>query len=52
MGIGEISEKEGKNTYCYRAEACLTNESIEDFGTKLVSISSGFSLDEPKGNSE
>ena len=33
----EISEDEGENTYCYRGEASLSKESVEDFGNKLVS---------------
>ena len=48
----EISEGEGEDAYYYRGEACLTKESVEDFGRKLVSSSSGFSLDKSEGNSE
>ena len=33
-------------------EACSTKELVEDFGSKSVSSSSGFSLDESEGNSE
>ena len=52
LSDGEISEEEGKDGYCYRGEACLTKVSVEDFGSKLVSNSSGFYLDESEGNSE
>ena len=38
--------KKNNNSYYYRGEACLTKELVEDFGSKLVSSSSGFSLDE------
>ena len=48
----EISEKEDEDSYCYRGEACLTNESVEEFRSKLVGSFSGFSLDKSKGNSE
>ena len=48
----EISEEEGEATYCYRGESCLTKESVENFRSKSVSSSSGFSLDESEGNSE
>ena len=48
----EISEEEGEDAYCYRGEACSTKESVDDIGSKLVSSSSGFSLDESEGNSE
>ena len=52
LSCSYISEEEGEDTYCHRVEACLTKESVEDFGSILVSSSSGFSLDEPEGNSE
>ena len=48
----EISEEEGEDSYCYRGEAHLTKESVEDFGSKPVSSSSGFSLDDSDGNCE
>ena len=41
-----------KKVKTFTGEACLTKESVEDFGNKLVSSSSGFSLDESEGNSE
>ena len=44
----KISEEEGEDAYCYRGEACLTKESVEDFRSKSVSSSSGFSLDKIK----
>ena len=34
-----------------RGEACLTKESVEDFGSKSVSSLSGFFMDESEGNS-
>ena len=33
-------------------ENCPTKKSVEDFGSKMVSNSSGFSLDESEANSE
>ena len=48
----EICGAEGEDTYYYRGEACLTKESVEDFGSRSVSSSSGFSLDKSEGNSE
>ena len=44
--------KEGEDAYCYTVKASFTKESVEDFGSKLVSSSLGFSLDESEGNSE
>ena len=52
LSCSDISEEEGEDTYCYRVEACLTKESVEDFGSISVSSSSGFPLDESEGNSE
>ena len=34
----------GEDAYCYRGEACLTKESVEDFGSKPVSSFSCFFL--------
>ena len=48
----EICGAEGEDAYYYRGEACLTKESVEDFGSRSVSSSSGFSLDKSEGNSE
>ena len=48
----EINEEDGKDTYCYGGEACMTKESVEDFGSKFVNSSSGFSLDKSEGNSD
>ena len=48
----EISDQEGEGAYSNRGQACSTKESVEDFGSKSVSNSSGFSLDESEGNSE
>ena len=48
----KISEGEGEDAYCYRGEACLTKESVEDFSSKSVGSCSGFSLDKSEGNSE
>ena len=45
---GEISEEEGEDAYCYRGEAGLTKELVDDFGSELVSNS----LDKSEGNSE
>ena len=47
----KVSEGEGEDAYYYRGEACLTKESVEDFRSKSVSSSSGFSLDKSEGNS-
>ena len=52
LSSSEISGGEGEDAYCYRAEACLNKESVEDFGSRSVSSSSGFSLDKSEGNSE
>ena len=40
----QTTENQGEDAYCYRGEACLTKESVEDFGSISVSSSSGFSL--------
>ena len=48
----ELSEGGGKDAHCYRGEACSTKESLEDFRSKSVSSSSGFSLDESECNNE
>ena len=37
----EISKEEGEDAYCYRGEACLTKEFVQEFGSKPVSSSSG-----------
>ena len=30
LSCSEINEEEGEDTYCYRGEACLTKELVED----------------------
>ena len=52
LSCSYVSEEEGEDAYCHRVEACLTKESVEDFGSISVSSSSSFSLDELEGNSE
>ena len=52
LSCSDINEEEGEDTYCHRVEACLTKESVEDFGSISVSSPSGFPLDESEGNSE
>ena len=47
-----MSEEQVEDAYCYRGDACSTKELVEDFESKSVSGSSGFSLDESEGNSE
>ena len=41
-----------EDAYCYRGEACLIKESVEKWEGKLVSDSSGFSLDESGSKSK
>ena len=48
----EISKEEGKDACCYIEEASLTKEAVEDFESKSVSSSSGFSVDKSENNSE
>ena len=34
LSSSETSEEEGEDAYCYRGEASLTKESVEDFRSK------------------
>ena len=38
LSYGETTEKEGEDAYCYRGEACLTKELIEDFEASWVVV--------------
>ena len=50
LSSSEISEEHGEDAYCYRGDACLTKESVEDF--RIKSVSSSSPLAESEGNSE